>query len=147
MSPSGKLRVLCVDDNKLLADALRAKTQRMEDLEWLGAFHEADDLLNRVFQAEPHVVLMDVDMPGVDTFRLVEELTAKAPQIRVVMLSGYVTPQYIDRALDAGAWGYLSKNDDVAELVAGVRKVHAGDIAFSRDVEIVSQRKRSTFAE
>jgi len=147
MSSSGKMRVLCVDDNKLLADALRAKAQRIDDLEWLGAFHEADDLLNRIFRIAPHVVLMDVDMPGVDTFRIVEELAAKEPKIRAVMLSGYVTQQYIDRALDAGAWGYLSKNDDVSELIAGMRKVHAGDIAFSRDVEIVSQRKRSTLAE
>jgi two-component system response regulator DesR len=89
---------------------------------------------------KPDVALLDIDMPGIDAFALAESMAAAAPEIRAVMFSGHLNRAYIERALDCGAWGYLSKNDDVDSIIAGVRKVADGQIALSAEVEMVLRR-------
>lgn len=140
MNAARPIRVFCVDDNKLLIEALRSRISTQPDLAWAGASHVAAFLSAILRDAKPDVVLMDIDMPGVDTFVAVESLAREAPSVRAVMFSGYVLPHFITRAIDCGAWGYLSKNDDVANLISAIRRVGQGEIAFSPDVEMVYQR-------
>lgn len=129
------IRVMCVDDNDLLAEALRRRVQQETCLEWAGFVSDVSSIAERIDDARPDVVLMDIDMPGVDTFILVERLAASHPDVRVLMFSGHVHPAYLDRSLDCGAWGYLSKNEDTADLIAGIRRAAAGEIVLSREVE------------
>lgn len=140
MNVSRPIRVFCVDDNRLLTEALRSRISIHPDLEWAGASHGGSSISEILRRAKPDVVLMDIDMPGVDTFVAVESLAREAPGVRAVMFSGYVLPHFITRAIDCGAWGYLSKNDDVVNLISAIRRVGQGEIAFSRDVEIVYRR-------
>lgn len=87
----------------------------------------------------PDVVLMDIDMPGVDTFSMVERLAADVPTVRTLMFSGHVNRAFIDRAFDCGAWGYLSKNNDVARVIEGIRQAARGEIALSKEVQAVQR--------
>lgn len=135
------LRVLCVDDNDLLASSMERFVQRDPTLAWLGWVGNAEEVLPRAAELRPHVVLMDIDMPGVDTFSLVEQLGALDARIRVVMFSGHVHSSYLDRALDSGAWGYLSKDEEPAALLEGIRRVARGELALSKEV-IAVQRAR-----
>lgn len=130
-------RVLCVDDNELVASALERRMQKEPLLKWSGVVSVGSAVLQSVRDKSPDIVLMDIDMPGVDSFMLVERLAAESPEVRVLMFSGHVTSEYIDRALNCGAWGYLSKNEDVAELLAGVLKAARGEIALSREAMAV----------
>jgi DNA-binding NarL/FixJ family response regulator len=134
------IRVLCVDDNDLVARSLSRRVGQEPGLEWLGVVTETDDIVQRVTEMAPDVVLMDIDMPGVDTFAIVEELASTHPTARVVMFSGHIDANYIQRALDSSAWGYLSKHDDVNNLISGIKLVGGGEIVFSRDVEAVRDR-------
>lgn len=134
------IRVLCVDDNDLVARSLSRRVGQEPGLEWLGVVTETDDIVQRVTEMAPDVVLMDIDMPGVDTFAIVEELASSHPTARVVMFSGHIDATYIQRALDSSAWGYLSKHDDVNNLISGIKLVGSGEIVFSRDVEAVRDR-------
>ncbi len=135
-------RVLCVDDNELVASALQRRMQKEPLLRWSGVVSDGSAVLQTVRDVSPDIVLMDIDMPGVDSFTLVERLAAESPDVRVLMFSGHVTSEYIDRALNCGAWGYLSKNEDVAELLQGVLKAARGEIALSREATAV---QRSAF--
>jgi DNA-binding NarL/FixJ family response regulator len=134
------IRVLCVDDNDLVARSLSRRVGQEPGLAWLGVVTETDDIVQRVTEMAPDVVLMDIDMPGVDTFAIVEELATSHPSARVVMFSGHIDATYIQRALDSSAWGYLSKHDDVNNLISGIKLVGSGEIVFSRDVEAVRDR-------
>lgn len=143
MNVAPPIRVLCVDDNKQVGEAIeRAVKQAVPDLEFVGWVASADGLLEHVKRAEPDVVLLDVDMPGADPITALGEMSSlhPPPAARVVMLSGHVLPQHINRAIEAGAWGYISKNQPMEAVLDAVRRVHAGDFVLSPEVQMVLDR-------
>lgn len=135
--PPLQLRIMCVDDNELLAEALGRRLRCEPDFLWVGVIIEGAHAFDRIVQAAPDIVLLDIDMPDLDSFRVVEELAEKSADIRVLMFSGHVSQDYIRRAVDSGAWGYLSKNDDIDRLILAIRRAHSGEVVFSKEVEAV----------
>lgn len=136
-------RILCVDDNHLVGEALRRRITVEPALQWLGLVSDGREVEAAVRELNPDIVLMDVDMPEVDTFAVVERLTTQAPATRVLMFSGHVDLGYIDRALDCGAWGYLSKNDDVGTLIECICRAALGEVVLSSEAEAVHRRSRA----
>jgi two-component system response regulator DesR len=86
----------------------------------------------REFHAD--VLMLDVDMPG-DSFEVARALSATMPQLKIVMFSGYTRAEYIDRAVDVGAWGYVSKSESMETIIDAIRKVAAGDFVLSPEAE------------
>jgi two-component system response regulator NreC len=130
-----RMSVLCVDDNVAVAEALEVKVGRAEGFEWKGTLSRADDLVDVCLRDPPMLVLLDVDMPGRDPFDALAELVEKCPDTRVLMFSGHVRRDLITRAVDAGAWGYVSKNDGENEIVTALRRVAAGELALSPEAK------------
>lgn len=143
--PDGRrrLRIVCIDDNAMIASALVRRLESDPTLTCIQVVREGNTSYQVVREASPDIVLMDVDMPGVDTFAIVERLAADLPDVRVIMFSGHVNPEFIDRALDAGAWGYLSKNEDVVDLIDAIRRAGQGEIVLSKEAQTV-QRSAQT---
>jgi DNA-binding NarL/FixJ family response regulator len=73
-------------------------------------------------------------MPGPDPFEAMEDLRRQCPNVRTIMLSAYVRDHYIDAAVNAGAWGYLCKDDDPDEIVHAIRDVAGGAFVFGPNV-------------
>ena len=138
---SKPIRVLCVDDNDFVAEAIERKLRREPGFEWAGWLPDTIDLTERVRQSGADVVLLDVDIPGRDSFEALAELSAGEPSIRVIMLSGHVRSDYIDRAVEAGAWGYLSKGEENDVILDAIRRVAAGGFALGNEAESVYHRK------
>lgn len=137
---TGGVGVLCVEDNRHVADALRIKISGARGYVWKGWLPDADNLLPAVRALRPAVVLLDIDMPGRDPFDAMRELADACPESRPLILSGHVRRDLIDRALQAGAWGYVSKNDDEDEILNAIDRVAAGEIALSPEVDQVYRR-------
>ena len=135
MTASERIRVLCVDDHEFLADGLRARMALAHDLEFVGWLPTAEGLRDKVEETDAHVVLLDVEMPGPDPFEAIGDLRRRRPETRVLVLSAYVRDHYFEAAVEAGAWGYLSKGDRPECLVEGIRKAARGQFAFSPEVE------------
>ena len=133
------IRVLCVDDNRMLADALAMQFKTHADLEWAGWLENSAELVQQICEAQPDVVLMDIDMPGPDPFLSVRDLSETAPEIRVLMFSAYVRRDYIDRAIEMGAWGYVSKNESMSEVMDALRRVYSGEFVLTPEV-LLEQR-------
>ncbi len=127
------IRVLCVDDNELVALATRRRLESDPRFEWAGWLTSAAELLARVGELRPDIILLDLDMPGPDALETLSEVTAVAPGARAIVFSGYVRCDLIDRAIEAGAWGYLSKNDDIDAMVGAIAHVSDGEFALSPD--------------
>ena len=127
-------RILCVDDHAFLVDGMQTRIALEDDLEFVGSVGTADDLVGEVERRGADIVLLDVEMPGPDPFEALEDLHRRCPDVRVLMLSAYVRDHYLDAALNAGAWGYLSKSDPPAEVIAAIRKVRDGAFAFGSTV-------------
>jgi len=134
MNTCQTIRVLCVDDHDFIHDGLKARLTLERDLACVAHASSADDLAGLVDRSRPDIVLLDIDMPGSDPFAALQELRDRHPEVRAIMLSAYVRDHYIDDAVDKGAWGYFSKSDTPDELVAGIRSVADGHMAFGPSV-------------
>jgi DNA-binding NarL/FixJ family response regulator len=130
-----RTRVLCVDDHEYLADGLRARLALTDDLEFAGWMPTAQGLIQKVKETGADVVLLDIEMPGPDPFEAIGDLRRRNPETRVLVLSAYVRDHYFESAVEAGAWGYLSKGDKPECLVEAIRKAAKGEFAFSPEVE------------
>jgi two-component system response regulator DesR len=128
------LRVLCVDDNPGVRQALRLTLSR-DGIDCIGCLSGAEDLPERAERDRPAVVVMD--MAGPETFGAIRRLGECCPGTRVVVFTGYVRDELIDRAFDAGAWGYVAKDGPVGNLVRAVREVAAGRVALDLGAERV----------
>ena len=128
------LRVLLVDDHPLVRDGLRARLALVPGLETVGEAGGAAEALARLVDARPDLVLMDVGMKDVNGIDLTRQLLERAPSLRVLMLSMYDTPEYVQRALQAGACGYVLKDAPAEEIVAAIEAVAAGGTFLSPGV-------------
>jgi len=134
------IAVLCIDDNVMLGKALGRCIDAEPALEWLGAISDGGEAFESVARLRPDIVLMDIDMPGFDTFGLVERIAGAVPTTRVIMLSGHVDRDYLTRALDCGAWGYLSKAEETSALIDAIQRAHGGEIVLGREVRSFQDR-------
>ena len=142
------IRVFCVDDHAFLVEGLQARLSLARDMEFVGRLGSAEDLVQEVKRTNPDVVLMDIEMPGPDPFEAMEDLRRQCPNVRTIMLSAYVRDHYIDAAVNAGAWGYLSKHDDPEKILHAIRDVANGAFVFGPHVmERCSIRKRGGLSE
>lgn len=136
-----RTRVFFVDDNRMLAEAMRRRIGRESDLEWAGYADQDADILNAAVEASADVLMLDIDLPGLNSFELAKRLSSAAPLMHVVMFSGHLRPEYLDLALDAGTWGYVSKNDSMEEIIDSVRRAAAGQFVMTSDVKSCCLRK------
>jgi len=130
-----RIRVLCVDDHAFLAEGLRSKISLEEDMEYVGWLPDATDLLKESQERKADVVTLDIEMPGPDPFEALSEVHRRAPEVRIIVLSAYVRDRYLDAAVEAGAWGFLSKADDPDTIVHAIRRVAGGEFALGPSVE------------
>jgi DNA-binding NarL/FixJ family response regulator len=124
-------RVLCIDDNRWIGESIERILRAHPDMEWSGWLPGAAGLDEAMAARSPNIVLLDIDIPGEDSFLILESIGRTHPDVRVVMLSGHVRAEYVDRALVAGAWGYISKNEDTSVIVSAIRQAMVGETALS----------------
>lgn len=124
------LRVFIVEDHPIMRSALSSLVGRERDLAICGQAVTGEVALERIAGSTPDVALLDVSLPGMDGLELVEVMQARFPSVACLMLSGHGERDYIDRALAAGARGYVLKGD-VGEVVTGIRAVAGGEVYLS----------------
>jgi len=123
--------LIMVDDNVPAAEAMRRWCGDNGTLRWLGSAEEGEAAAALVARHRPAVVLLDVEMPGTDTFALLPRLAAESPETAVVMFSGHCQPDVIGRALAAGAAGYILKDEPMASIGAMLRRAGDGEFVMS----------------
>ncbi len=142
-----KVRILCIDDHAVVAHGLKASLGIEKDMEWAGWHETADDLVGKFDTAQADIVLMDVDLPGADPFKELESLHELRPEARSIILSAFDRVAYVDAAIAAGAWGYITKSEEFERILGGIRRVAAGEFVFPREVmarcRLVNGRLRS----
>lgn len=129
-----RLSVLCVDDNADVIEALRLLFEGEGGCEWAGALFSADELVEVARDRRPDIVLLDLDMSGRDPLEVVGELAVACPRVRVVILSNHVRRDLVNRAITAGAWGYVAKADGERAIVDAVRRAAQGEFVMSPEV-------------
>lgn len=120
------IRVLLADDQALVRGALAALLDLEADLTVVGQAADGAEAVALAREVGPDVVLMDVDMPGMDGIEATAALGALRPRPRVLIVTTFGRPGYLRRALRAGASGFVVKDTPAAQLADAVRRVHAG---------------------
>ena len=138
-----KIRVLLVDDEPLLRMAFTMVLDAQPDMMVVGEAGDGASGIRMARDLEPDVVLMDVRMPGVDGIDATEAIVAGRPQTRVLILTTFDLDEYAFSGLKAGASGFLLKNTQPQDLLAGIRIVAAGDAVVAPRV---TRRLLDTFA-
>jgi two-component system nitrate/nitrite response regulator NarL len=115
------VRVLIVDDHDLFVDALRALLETEQGIDVVATAPNGLEAVERAVELEPEVVLMDVSMPVLDGFEATRAIRTRAPDTRVLFVTGSNAEEDLERAREAGASGYISKDRIAAELVEAIR--------------------------
>ena len=120
------ITVSIVEDNEQLRGTLARVVGRAEGFKCLSQYGDAESALEGLPKDKPEVVLMDINLPGMNGVECVRRLKQTAPATQVVMLTVYEDTENIFNALTAGAAGYLLKRTKSAELLEAIREVHRG---------------------
>jgi DNA-binding NarL/FixJ family response regulator len=120
------ITVSIVEDNEQLRGTLVRVIGRAEGFKCLSQYGDAESALESLPKERPEVVLMDINLPGMNGVECVRKLKPLAPQTQIVMLTVYEDTDNIFNALAAGAAGYLLKRTKSAELLEAIREVHRG---------------------
>jgi DNA-binding NarL/FixJ family response regulator len=126
MKDTGKIRVLCVDDHPIVREGIAAIVNLQADMMLAGAAATGGEALEQFFKLHPDVALVDLKLPDMSGFDVIKKIKDKSPNARIIVLSSYEGDVDIQRALEAGAQGYVAKGMVRDELLDVIRSVHAG---------------------
>ena len=130
-SPKKRIRLLLADDHPVVRKGILACLAQNRELEVIGEAGDGNEALAKARKLTPDLVLMDIDMPGMDGLAVTEVLRKELPQTRVLILSMHGNTEYIMRILESGARGYVLKEASPEELVRAIQTVNAGETFFS----------------
>ena len=117
---ASKIRVLIADDHRLFADALEAILTIDERIEVVGKAYDGEQAIRLAAAEKPDVILMDIAMPGVDGVEATKRIRRKRKATSVLMLTGSNSRTDVDRAREAGAAGYVTKDRIASQLIESI---------------------------
>ncbi len=120
------IHVLIADDHEIVRIGLEMLISAEPDLDVVGLAADGLEAVNLALELAPDVVLMDLSMPRLDGLSAMAEIRATRPGCRLIAFTTDGRPHVVRRALAGGADGYLLKESSPAEVLAGIRAVHAG---------------------
>lgn len=121
-----KIRILLVEDHRILREGLRAILDEQPDFAVVGEAPDGGEAIRRIQELEPDAVVLDLSMPRMNGLEALREMKRLVPKTRVVVLTAHKEDEYVFGALQAGADAYLCKDASATELVAGVRSAARG---------------------
>lgn len=120
------IRVLLADDHSIVRSGLRRIVEESEDMEVIAEAADGREAIQQVHKTLPDVAIIDISMPGIDGLEVVSQLRSFYPKLPIIILTMHEEEQYVVRAIEAGAMGYITKRSAPEQLVKAIRKVHAG---------------------
>lgn len=137
-------RILLVDDHALVRAGIRALIEGEPGIEVIAETGDGDEALRMIEKLRPDLVLLDITMPTINGFEVLEQITKQYPKTRVIILTVHEGTEYAMRALRAGAAGYLPKSAASTELEDAISAVAQGGTYLSHEI---SQRTVFEYAK
>ena len=120
------IKVLLADDHGIVRAGLRRLVEESNEMEVVAEAADGRKAIQQVHKSHPDVVVVDISMPDMDGLEVISQLQSLYPKLPIIILTMYEEEQYVVRAIEAGAMGYLTKKSAPEQLVKAIRKVYAG---------------------
>lgn len=128
------IRLILIDDHFVVRSGLASSLELEEDLEIVAEADRGEDSLPLHEKFRPDLVIMDLQLPGINGIEATRELCERCDSARVLMFSTFARDDEILAAIEAGAVGYLQKSSGREELINAIREIHAGGTYFSEEL-------------
>ncbi|PYI71049.1 MAG: DNA-binding response regulator, partial [Verrucomicrobia bacterium] len=129
-----KSRIVIIEDHPVLCSGLRQLVDNQPDLACVGVADNISDAKRLVAECKPNLTVLDLRLKGGDALDFIKTLRVEHPEVKVLVLSQYDELIFAERALRAGASGYIMKENATDEVLRALRKVLTGDLYFSERV-------------
>ncbi|MEM9394482.1 MAG: response regulator transcription factor [Pseudomonadota bacterium] len=126
-SAPDRTRVLIVDDHPMVAEGIEAILESYEDMQVVGTLPSGRELIEKLNDFEPDIVLLDLNMPDIGGLSATEMVLERWPEMKIVILSMHDSSEYISTALSHGARGYILKDVPTDEIYTAITAVMRGD--------------------
>ncbi|MDY6792814.1 MAG: response regulator transcription factor [Thermodesulfobacteriota bacterium] len=120
------IKVLLADDHSIVRAGLRRIVEESGDMEVIAEAADGREAIEQVHHTSPDVAIIDISMPGLDGLEVISQLKINYPDLPVLILTMHEEGQYVVRAIEAGAMGYITKQSAPEQLVKAIRKVFSG---------------------
>jgi DNA-binding NarL/FixJ family response regulator len=130
-----RVRVILADDHSLVRAGVRRILEAEPGIAVVAEVADGAAALEVLGGSAVDVLVLDLSMPGMDGFELIQRARAHHPDVKLVVLSMHASPEYISRAIECGAHGYLFKDSAVADLVSAIRTVRENRVFYSAEVQ------------
>lgn len=120
------IKVLLADDHSIVREGLRKVLEDSMEIEVIAEADDGEGAVDEAINKKPDVAVVDISMPGMDGLEVVTRLANYCPEVPVLILTMHDEEQYVIRAIEAGAMGYVTKQSAPEQLVEAVKKIHAG---------------------
>lgn len=135
------MKVFLVDDHEIFRNGLKQLVDSEPDMEVVGEAGDGENALQMLHSVSPDVIIMDIRMPGINGIETSEAILSRQPQARILFFSLYDSPDYVARALEMGASGYILKDTSNKIFLNAIRTVYNGKFYFIGDVTDVLVKK------
>jgi DNA-binding NarL/FixJ family response regulator len=120
------IKVLLADDHRIVREGLRRVLEDSNEIKVIAEAADGETAFDEAIEKKPDVAVIDISMPGMDGLEVVARMTSYCPDIPVLILTMHDEEQYVIRAIEAGAMGYVTKQSAPEQLVEAVKRINAG---------------------
>jgi len=138
---SAKTKVFLVDDHEIFRNGLKQLVDSEPDMEVVGEAGDGESALQVLHTVSPDVIIMDIRMPGINGIETSEAILSRQPQAKILFFSLYDSPDYVAKALEMGASGYILKDTSNKIFLNAIRTVYGGKFYFIGDVTDILVKK------
>lgn len=129
-----RIKVLLVDDHALVRDSIAIMLAQTADIQIVGRLSNGEELINKVRDLQPDVVITDVFLRGISGIEATQWIKERTNSIKIVLLSMEVDKELLSSGIQCGIDGYLPKNTGTDNLIQAIRQVHAGNKYFDEAI-------------
>ncbi len=144
-----RIRIMLAEDHSMIRQGLRQLIELENDIKVVSEASNGEEAVSYFFMEQPDVVLMDINMPKLNGLQALEAIKQKSPDAKIIMLTIHQDREYLFKALQLGANGYVLKDADGTVLIEAIRKVNLGDAYIQPTMarELIVEFKRYTSGE
>ncbi len=129
-----KTKIFIVDDHKIFRDGLRLLLDEFDYVEVIGEASNGKEFLELIEKKLPDIVLMDINMPGMNGIEASQQALAKYPELKIIALTSFADDGYIEQMISSGVEGYMLKRSNIEDFEKAIQKVSDGGNYFSEEI-------------